>query len=181
MLLTLLAAAAVQTAPAPDPRASFFAAARAGRVDVIEALLDAGAPINARDDRGYTGLILAAYNGRAELARRLIDRGAEVCAGDARGNTALMGAAFKGDDAMARLLVETRACPVDQANAQGQTALMMASLFGRVAQVRMLLAAGAEPGKADLAGATAASLARAQGATEVATLLQAATSPAGRR
>ena len=179
MLLALLAAAAVQAAP--DPRASFFAAAREGRTDVVEALLDAGAPIDARDDRGYTALILAAYSGRAELARRLIARGADVCAGDARGNTALMGAAFKGDDAMARLLVETRACPVDQANVQGQTALMMASLFGRTAQVRMLLAAGSEPGKADLAGATAASLAQAQGAAEVATLLEAATSPVGRR
>ncbi|NGM50829.1 ankyrin repeat domain-containing protein [Caulobacter sp. 602-2] len=169
MLITLFALALQSAAPAsaPDPRASFFAAAREGRADLVAALLDAGAPVDARDDRGYTALTLAAYNGKTDLVALLIARGADACAMDPRGNTALMGAAFKGDDAMARLLLDKAPCPVDQGNAQGQTALMMASLFGREAQVRMLVAKGAATGLKDASGNTALSLAERQGATGV--------------
>ncbi|MBI1685635.1 ankyrin repeat domain-containing protein [Caulobacter hibisci] len=169
-MFTALFALALQSAPlapAPDPRASFFAAAREGRADLVTTLLDAGAPIDARDDRGYTALTLAAYNGKADLVSVLIARGADACAVDPRGNTALMGAAFKGDDDMARLLLDKAPCPVDQTNAQGQTALMMASLFGREAQVRLLVAKGASPSAQDASGNTALSLATRQGATGV--------------
>lgn len=170
MFTAIVLALALQSASptaAPDPRASFFAAAREGRADLVVALLDAGAPIDARDDRGYTALTLAAYNGKAELVGLLITRGADACAMDPRGNTALMGAAFKGDDAMARLLLDKAPCPVDQTNAQGQTALMMASLFGREAQVRMLVAKGASTALKDGSGNTALSLAERQGAAGV--------------
>lgn len=178
MLTAIALAAALQGAPAavpaqaaPDPKAAFFAAAREGRADIVLALLDAGAPLNARDERGYTALTLAAYNGKTDLVRTLIKRGADACAGDARGNTALMGAAFKGDDAVARLLLDETACPVDQANAQGQTALMLASLFGRETQVRLLLAKGASPTRPDATGQTARTLAAAQGAAVIQGLL----------
>lgn len=170
MLTAIVLALALQgpsPTAAPDPRASFFAAAREGRADLVLALLDAGAPLNARDERGYTALTLAAYNGKADLVTLLIARGADACAMDPRGNTALMGAAFKGDDAMARLLLDKAPCSVDQANAQGQTALMMASLFGREQQVRMLLAKGAATDLKDASGNTARSLAERQGATGV--------------
>ncbi|PXA93044.1 hypothetical protein DMC25_04005, partial [Caulobacter sp. D4A] len=90
MFTAILLAAALQNAPAqaaPDPKAAFFAAAREGRADIVAALLDAGAPIDARDDRGYTALTLAAYNGKADLVGLLIARGADACAVDPRGNT----------------------------------------------------------------------------------------------
>lgn len=175
MFVPILAALALQAAPAapaPDFRASFFAAAREGRVDLVVALLDAGAPINAKDERGYTALTLAAYNSRPEVVRALLARGADACLPDGRGNTALMGAAFKGDDAMADLLLREAPCPVDQINGQGQTALMMASLFGRGAQVKLLLDKGASPTKQDHSGATALSLAKAQGSEEIEQLLK---------
>lgn len=140
-----------------------FDAARLGRVDVLPALLIAGADIEARDPRGHTPLILASYNGQEAATALLLAKGADVDAADAgRGNTALMGVAFKGHDAIAALLLEGGA-EVDRTNGAGQTALMMAALFDHGAIVDRLLALGADPQARDAAGNSAISVAAAQG------------------
>ncbi len=48
------------------------------RLEVVEALIGAGANVCSTDDAGWTPLHLAVANGRLELARRLLDAGAEV-------------------------------------------------------------------------------------------------------
>jgi hemoglobin len=53
-------------------------AARQGTVEVIEALLDAGAEIEARDSLGDTALRRAVNCDKADAARVLIERGADV-------------------------------------------------------------------------------------------------------
>ena len=84
--------------PLPSPerlRELMFDAARLGRTDVLPALLHAGCAVEAKDERGYTPLILAAYHGHDEAVTLLLDHGADPEVGDAaRGNTALMGAAI---------------------------------------------------------------------------------------
>lgn len=55
-------------------------ASAAGRRDVCEVLLDAGADVNAVQHGGYTALLDAAANGNAELVDFLLERGADPTA-----------------------------------------------------------------------------------------------------
>lgn len=157
------------TLPSPERRQQLlFEAARLGRTDMIDALLKAGADINAYDDRGFTPLILAAYNGQSAAVETLITKGADACRPDRdQGNTAQMGVAFKGEDGIAARLLKA-GCNVNARNHAGQTALMMASLFSRTRQVDMLLAAGADRTIQDAAGRSASSVAADQGNTVMA-------------
>lgn len=141
----------------------WFDAARAGRDDMISALLQAGVDIEVRDARGHTALVLASYNRQASATALLLANGAAVDGTrDALANTALMGVAFKGYDEIARMLIDVGA-EVDRRNGVGQTALMMAALFGQTMIVDMLVAAGADVGAVDAAGNSARSVALAQG------------------
>lgn len=175
-MFELFLASALATAPIPAAEALppperrqelLFDAAKLGRIDLIPALVTAGADVNAYNERGFTPLILAAYNGQAAAVEALIAAGADPCKPDAtQGNTAQMGVAFKGDDALsARLLKEK--CDVNARNNAGQTALMMASLFARAKQIELLLAAGASADILDTSGRSAQSVARSQGSAAV--------------
>ena len=61
-----------------------------GKRDVIEALLDGGANINAQAKDGYTALHIVVRRSNKELVELLLDRGAEVNAKTKDGKTALM-------------------------------------------------------------------------------------------
>lgn len=61
--------------------------------------------INAKNNRGYSILMLAVYNGQHDFCEALIRCGADVNSIDCVGNTLLMGSAFKGDLAMVKLLL----------------------------------------------------------------------------
>jgi ankyrin repeat protein len=68
-------------------------ASAAGQRDVCEALLDAGADVNAVQHGGYTALLDAAANGNTELVDFLLERGADRAARleDGRGMADLAG------------------------------------------------------------------------------------------
>lgn len=132
-------------------RTYWFDAARAGHLPMLREFMASGYPLNQRDDKGYTALILAAYHGHAEAVDLLMKAGADACAADARGNTALMGALFKGEMRIAGRLLDAP-CNPDQRNAAGQTAAMMAALFGRVELLRQLKERGADLLAVDAAG-----------------------------
>lgn len=141
-----------------------FDAARAGEVDVLKSLLARGVQVDARDERGSTALILAAYYGKSEAVQTLLAAGASPNLGDsARGNTALMGALFKGEIESARRLLADPRTDVNARNAAGQTAAMFAALFGRADLIEALAARQADFALTDASGATAETLARAQG------------------
>ena len=55
-----------------------FLAAGEGRLDAVRYLLDQGADVNVRDDRGRTALTEAAFYGNASVMKELILRGADV-------------------------------------------------------------------------------------------------------
>jgi uncharacterized protein len=148
----------------------FFDAARAGRDDLLDGLIQSGMKPDERDAKGYTALILAAYNGQAKTVDFLIRKGANPCATDAKGNSSLMGVAFKGDSGIAQRLIDAR-CDVNARNDAGQTALMMAAMFGRTDVVKLLLANGAKPELQDRVGNTAVSLAQQQANQQMITLL----------
>jgi len=61
-----------------------------------KAMIEHGADVNAKDNYGYTVLILAARNGHTEIVELLIERGADIEAMNNDGNTALIQAARYG-------------------------------------------------------------------------------------
>jgi ankyrin repeat protein len=151
-------------------KAIFFDAARQGRDDLLDGLIQSGMKPDERDAKGYTALILAAYNGQAKTVDLLIQKGANPCATDAKGNSSLMGVAFKGETAIAQRLIAVH-CDVNARNGSGQTALMMAAMFGQTDVVKLLLMNGANPELRDQAGNTAVSLAQRQANPQMVALL----------
>ena len=81
-------------------------AAAGGSVEVVTLLLDAGAPVNAKQQAGFTALQAAALSNMLDMARVLLDHGAdpELCADD--GKDAVAMALSKGHDEMVTLLSE---------------------------------------------------------------------------
>jgi ankyrin repeat protein len=109
---------------------TLWAAAKANNPDELTRLLDAGWPIDERDHRGYSPLMLAGYAGHVEATELLLARGADPNTMDLFGNTVLMGAAFKGHVAIVVRLLTAGADP-DTRNHGGLDARGFALAFGR--------------------------------------------------
>ncbi|MDD4929514.1 MAG: ankyrin repeat domain-containing protein [Gallionella sp.] len=71
-------------------RAVYNAEARRGFVEVVQALIDAGANVEAAIGYGVRPLMLAAGYGEAEIVQTLLAAGADVLARNEGGYTALM-------------------------------------------------------------------------------------------
>ena len=105
---------------------------RGGNVDRVQALIDAGADVDARNHKGQTALHCAAKAGFVDIVTRLLEHQADVNARDAQGQTPLAAAlrsTVKDKPrllAVARLLVAAGAdCQL--ADSQGRTPLQIAS------------------------------------------------------
>ncbi|WP_018418462.1 MULTISPECIES: ankyrin repeat domain-containing protein [Paraburkholderia] len=155
----------------PNFADDWFAAARAGRTDIIQALVDARFPLETKTPEGYTALILSAYDDHPKTLKALLSAGANACAADRHGNTALMGALFKGEKDIATILLDTH-CDIDQTNNAGETALSFAALFGRLDMLPVLIAHGANVNHVDARGGTALQIAITQGNTSAADALR---------
>jgi ankyrin repeat protein/CheY-like chemotaxis protein len=81
-------------------------AAVAGKTAAVGALLVAAAPLEGRDDDGFTPLMLAALNGRLDTLRLLLDAGADIRAVSGNGMSALDCARVQDHEPMAALLRE---------------------------------------------------------------------------
>ena len=85
-VLVLLSVASLAAVPLED----WLAAAKKGDTNCVEALLKAGAELEAQDRDGRTALMLAAQYGRADTVRLLLAKGANAGARDKRGWNAYM-------------------------------------------------------------------------------------------
>jgi ankyrin repeat protein len=94
-----------------------------GRVDVVEALLQAGADLNTADEDGFAPLSMAAS---APIAKMLIERGADVNAANRSGSTALLVAGRKGRSGVVEALVQAGA-DLNKADMSGRLPLTVAA------------------------------------------------------
>jgi ankyrin repeat protein len=69
-----------------------YAAARNGHLEIVQALLKAGASVNKANHLGETPLYIAAENGHVKIVRTLIEAGADVNVPDNKGLTPLQAA-----------------------------------------------------------------------------------------
>ena len=108
----------------------FFDAVRVGHVGVVDEFLTNGFPVDQRNSKSYTPLMVAAYSGQTKMVDILVAGGADACATDKRGNTALMGALFKGELGIVKKLYGIE-CDPNATNNAGQTLDDFAEMFGK--------------------------------------------------
>jgi ankyrin repeat protein len=127
--------------------------AETGDFDSVRGLVERGASVEAKDDKGRTPLSWAAHRGETGTAEFLIAKGAEVDAADADNQTPLVLAIVEGKARTAASLLE-RGARVDTRDGEGGTVLMKAAVWcdGTVEQ---LLARGADVNAVDNDGRTA--------------------------
>jgi ankyrin repeat protein len=86
-------------------------AAMAGRADMVQMLLEAGADPNIANRKGHTPLLRAAAHADSTAAELLLDAGGDPNTASDRGFTPLMQAAHYGNDKVGMLLLDRGADP----------------------------------------------------------------------
>jgi ankyrin repeat protein len=123
-----------------------LSAAGAGNTQLIQELLDRGAPFNYRQSQSEDTplLLLAGNTAQTDNARILIERGADVNAQNWMSETALFRAATGTNTGMIELLAAHGADP-NIRDKEGRTALMTASNLCQYWNIKALLAHGVDP------------------------------------
>jgi len=129
-----------------------------GSVEMVRALLGAGARPNVANPRGVTALMYAAKYGRMESVRALLDVHADPNLKDADSCVALHwvardSVAREGQPEIVSLLVQ-RGAILDARTVSGATPLGLAASADRLEMVRVLLGVGADPKASDKHGQT---------------------------
>jgi len=135
---------------------ALMAAAHGGHAAVVTELLERGADVTCRDDRGVSALDYAIREDRQEVVLAILAQhaGQVVNAVGPSGETALMVAAETGHASCALVLLEAKADP-NKAKPDGWTALMHAAISGHEKCALVLLEAKADPNQAQPDGMTA--------------------------
>ncbi len=136
-------------------------AARHGRIENAQLLLDAGADVNETAPNGESALVMASFSGQGKFAAFLLERGANPNAADA-GYTALHTAVSRGDLDLVKALCAHGADPnsrITQGSRQkrnvnwfalsgslaGATPFWLAAKYAEIDIMRFLAANGADP------------------------------------
>jgi hypothetical protein len=126
-------------------------AAVQGHWDVLEALIERGADVNAVGGDGGTPLHLASHHDRPDMIRLLLDEGADLTTQNRWGRTPLHVAARRNCDLVAALLLSRDADP-NATTKEGWTPLHVAQMAGHPGVRDLLLAHGADPQRRDEMG-----------------------------
>lgn len=145
-------------------------AAQHGRIEIVDALLHAGADINQGGNRHATPLFLAVAHHQEAVVERLLARNAPVDKANARGMTPLHIAAEHGYIRILDRLLATEA-DIHKTNESGQTLLYLAAESGQEATVQYLLEKGIAIDQADQYGNTPLLAAAQEGQIAVVALL----------
>ncbi|MDR3707481.1 MAG: ankyrin repeat domain-containing protein [Capsulimonadaceae bacterium] len=111
--------------------------------DDIEACLDKGADLNAKNNDGHTALMIAALECHTDCVNALVAAGADVNLKANDGQTALMTAAASGQADSLKALISAGA-DLNLKDNGGFTPLIMAAYYGHTDCVNALVAAGAD-------------------------------------
>jgi ankyrin repeat protein len=130
--------------PQPDGTTALHAAVRANDLSTAQALIKAGADVQAGTRYGVTPMGLAALNGNAAMIRLLLDAGADPNTANPGGETALMTAARTGRVDAVTLLLDRGANVNAKDTLHAQTALMWAVIENHTDMVKLLLSRGAD-------------------------------------
>lgn len=109
-------------APSVEVLDGTFDLARSGLAGPLGEMIDAGVPIEARNGRGDTLLIVAAYAEQSEVVAELLRRGADADATNTYGQTALVCAVFRRNAPLVEALLEAGADPEAGSPTPAQTA-----------------------------------------------------------
>ena len=143
-----------------------------GDLSAVQAALDKGADINAKDAyQEDTALISAAKQGHIEIVKELIAKGAAVNGRERYGATALTHASAEGYLDIARILIDG-AADINIQDKYGRTALISAAGNNQNDIVKLLLSKWAEVNAEDISGRTAWVLALREGNNEIAGILK---------
>ena len=120
-------------------------AAYHGNVDSVNALVQAGANLECRNDSLCTALMYAAQNvaGNSECVELLLKSGADVNAHNADGRKPLLFACLAGNHRSVQLLLEAGAS-VNSCDYEGNSALSLSCMRGHTDIVELLLNSGAD-------------------------------------
>ena len=174
----LRSGAAVDTRDARQ-RTPLLLATWANHPAVAQALIAAGADVNAKDDQHDSAYLVAGAHGRTEILKMTLKRtrahGAGLRSTDRYGGTALIPASEKGHPEAVRLLIQAGA-DVDFVNKLGWTSLLEVAILGQDTTAyqditRQLIAAKANVNLPDKNGVTALQHARQRGLTQIVALL----------
>lgn len=157
----------------PDDRSvhtvtPLWCAAVSGRLEVLRALADAGADVNAGSDSGSTPVRSACFMTHLDVVRFLVSRGADIHRPNHNGGTCLINSVQSVR--LCAYLLEHGA-EVNARDTQLKTVLHYAIQEHRVETVRLLLEHGADPALASRAGDDALRTACLKGAAQVVSLL----------
>lgn len=159
--------------PNPLPLAVAVCDGDQGRV---ARLLDDGEPINKRDYKGRSALVLALLSRESEIARLLLERGADPNLHDAEGRFPLHLALDLGDETLVTKLLEGGARP-DVQDRKGRTPLHTFAQRGVHEAVERFLRQRANPAPQDRKGNTPLHLATREGRLQAARALLEAGAP----
>lgn len=109
-----------------------------GHIEIVEFLIEKGADINMRVEKGGQTPLIAAIVGREEIAKLLVEKGADVNVKDNAGWSPLTWASATNRAEIAKLLID-KGAPINEKNNQGQTSLMFASKWGYIEIVELLI------------------------------------------
>jgi ankyrin repeat protein len=116
-------------------------------LEIVQALIDAGASPDHAAAHGETPLMVAAAAGQIGVANLLISRKANVLARDSQKKTALMHAASAGHLKVVELLADR--ATVNELDAFGMGALSCAVAADDIDMCRLLVRTGAQPSPVD--------------------------------
>jgi len=137
-----------------DAYSELIYAVRSGDPAKVAPLVEKGADINAKDEKGNTPLHLAAYNGFTETVRLLVDKGADINAVNNSLDTPLMLASHRKKAVTAILLIEKKA-DINAKNKLGENALHITLRERSYDTARLLIEKGADINAKDKSGTTA--------------------------